>query len=826
MDDRFEERNEELLEREVDRDTEKFEQQLDRMDDIRERQEERNETLSNEMRSLDRENISKEGFDNKLNIEISVREGMELPREDLGRPVSLKLVTEERKDGKFEHKIDEKSLASVKLYDGNKLSDYIDQRTSFTTNERIEGDKLDVKLAVFDEKGEAFYRSPIERKEPEIIDPKDRFDTKELERIETKLSEKGEITFREAELRDEYRRISEERPELKLPEINPIERAPIDRELERMEISKGALEVMDVLRDAGYKADLVGGCVRDGALGRPAKDEDITTNLQPDRVIDLFERENYRVVPTGLEHGTVTVMVPDRDNDNKLVGYEITTYRIDGESRDQRHPDSVTFVDDIRKDMERRDLTINAMAYNPREGLTDYFGGMKDLRDKTIQTVGNADDRFKEDALRMMRAVRFSAQLDFKIADNVRDAISDRHEDIRNVSKERVHDELCKILKSDNPAEGLRNLHELQLMKEVAPTLDRCFDERDGRQDNPYHSYTIGEHTLRVVENCPNDLVTRMAALGHDLGKFETRTTDERGTDHFIGHPERSKELLSELMTDLKFTTRERTEAVRLVELHESRLEPNREDINRFIIKNPDITPETFDRLIDLQKADIYGQNPDMIGDRVERLEEVRSLYHEITSGPYRESDLAINGRDIMDIRENSKGEPIEFRGQEIKEAKHELLAYVLKDQSRNNYTELRNYLLENSKQIKNNALERSTEIKDSERKSLKETASERSELTKCERNLAHLDREKVQEAYDKYRETGERDKILTQWESLNQRYDELTSVLYEKGRLNEEEMREYLERTNDQRDEDKFSSTTFSSKDSSPFQAIKEGKR
>ena len=825
MDDRFNERNEELLEREINRDDEKFEERLDRMSEMREQQNARNESLQNDMRSLDRENISREGLDNKLNIQISVKDGLELPREDLGKSVTLKLISEER-NGQFEYKIDEKSLQSVKLHDGSKLSEYIDTKISFMLNERIEGDKLETRLAVFDEKNEAFFRSPVEIGRENPVDIKDKFDVKELERIETKLLEKGELTFRESELRDEYRRTLEERPELKLPEISPIERAPLDRELERMEISKGAIEVMDVLRDAGYKADLVGGCVRDGALGRPAKDEDITTNLQPDKVIDLFERENYRVIPTGIEHGTVTVMMPDRENDNKLIGYEITTYRIDGESRDQRHPDYVTFVDDIKKDMERRDLTINAMAYNPRDGLTDHFGGMRDLRDRTIQTVGDPNERFKEDALRMMRAVRFSAQLDFKIADNVRDSISNRHEDIRNVSKERIHDELCKILKSNNPSDGLRNLQELGLMRDIAPNIDRCFDEREGRQENPYHSYTIGEHTLKVVENCPNDIVTRMAALGHDLGKFETRTTDKNGVDHFIGHPERSKELLHELMTDLKFTTKERDEATKLVELHEGRLEPTRDDISRFILKNPDVKPETFDRLIDLQKADIYGQNPEMIGDRIDKLEEVRSLYHEITSGPYRDSDLAINGREIMEIRENSKGEPITYRGSEIKEAKQELLAYVLKDQTKNNYVELRNYLLENSKQIKNNALEKNKELKDSEKKQIKQDHKERAELTKCERNIIAVDRDQLRESYDRFKETGIKDKALTQWEKFNERYDELSQTLYEKGRLNNDEIREYLERTSDERNEDKKSSSTFSSKDSNAFQIIKNGKR
>lgn len=237
------------------------------------------------------------------------------------------------------------------------------------------------------------------------------------------------------------------------------ERPALDRDLERIEVTEGAYKVIDVLHREG-NADLVGGCVRDAMLGMKPKDEDITTNLTPDRVTDLFEREGLKVIPTGIEHGTVTVMVPRKDG--KLEGYEITTYRIDGASSDQRHPDSVSFTDDIREDMSRRDFTINAMAFDPRaEGedrIKDFYGGREDLEKGIIRTVGNPEDRIKEDALRMMRAVRFCAQKDMEADDKLKDAIRDNAKDIERVSKERINMELTKILESDRPGKDRKSV--------------------------------------------------------------------------------------------------------------------------------------------------------------------------------------------------------------------------------------------------------------------------------------------------------------------------------------------------------------------------------
>jgi tRNA nucleotidyltransferase (CCA-adding enzyme) len=469
-------------------------------------------------------------------------------------------------------------------------------------------------------------------------------------------------------------------------------------ETKNIKISKGALEAIEVLENAGFKADLVGGCVRDSILGREAKDEDITTNLQPEEVLKLFKNKGYRVIPTGLQHGTVTVMIK---NEGEYVGYEITTYRIDGEYEDSRHPNNVTFVDDIRLDMERRDLTINAMAYNPKRGLTDHFGGINDLDAKIIRTVGSPVERFKEDALRMMRAIRFSAQLGFSIAEEVKDAIKNNAKDINNVSSERIHDELIKILKSPNPSKGIKALYELNLLKEILPEFEKCFDDKLGRQNNPWHIYSVGEHTLKALENTPNDLIVRMAALCHDLGKPVVRTTDEEGIDHFYKHPIVSTELTYSLMKRLKFTNKERDAVVTLVKLHDYRFVAERKCLEKFIIKHPEVTPELFEKLIVLQKADNLGQNPELTKGRIDLLNEIYDIYKEIVAGPYRECDLAINGNDIMSISSTLKGEEIKLENKEIRIAKQMLLEFVIKDSSRNTKEELITFVRREAKNIK-----------------------------------------------------------------------------------------------------------------------------
>lgn len=240
-------------------------------------------------------------------------------------------------------------------------------------------------------------------------------------------------------------------------------------------------KIIHTIEDAGYEAFAVGGCVRDSLLFRTPDDWDITTSAKPEEVKRLFKK----TIDTGIQHGTVTVMLHH-------AGYEVTTYRIDGEYADARHPKEVTFTANLSEDLRRRDFTINAMAYNDRSGIVDDFHGMEDLKSGVLRAVGDPTERFEEDALRMMRAVRFSAQLDYEIEEKTREAIKALAKNLEQISAERIQVELVKLVKSSHP-EKLRDLYETGITAVIMPEFD-CMMETE--QNNPHHKYSVGEHTI------------------------------------------------------------------------------------------------------------------------------------------------------------------------------------------------------------------------------------------------------------------------------------------------------------------------------------------
>lgn len=319
--------------------------------------------------------------------------------------------------------------------------------------------------------------------------------------------------------------------------------------------------IINKLEDAGYEAYAVGGCVRDTILGRKPLDWDITTSAKPPFIKSCFKR----TIDTGIQHGTVTVMLKD-------TGYEVTTYRIDGEYEDSRHPKSVEFTNSLRLDLERRDFTVNAMAYNDKAGLVDEFGGIQDLKDGIIRCVGDAKSRFSEDALRMLRAVRFSGQLGFDIEKNTWYAIADMAKNLEAVSARRIMAELGKLLISDNPGK-IREAYQTGLTKVFMPELDKVME---AEQHNPHHIYTVGEHCIRsagimvqffnpdrVIDRgmynyIPTSVLKKaadftsdidrkhklmlcLAMLLHDIAKPEVMVIDENGIGHFHGHPQRGR---------------------------------------------------------------------------------------------------------------------------------------------------------------------------------------------------------------------------------------------------------------------------------------------
>ena len=289
----------------------------------------------------------------------------------------------------------------------------------------------------------------------------------------------------------------------------------------RIQIPEKGSQIINGLTQAGFEAYIVGGCVRDAILGRSATDWDITTNAKPEQVKALFPR----TIDTGIQHGTVTVMLG-------RTGFEVTTYRIDGEYQDGRHPEKVTFTRNLLEDLKRRDFTINAMAYNETEGLIDAFDGFEDLRNRQIRCVGDPTERFTEDALRILRAVRFAAQLDFTIEEKTLQAISEFAPNLSKISAERIQTEIVKLLTSDHP-QTWRTLYETGITSVILPEFDVCMVTP---QNNPHHCYYVGEHILQALPQVEPDKVLRLAILLHDIGKPKVRNTDEDEVDHFTNH--------------------------------------------------------------------------------------------------------------------------------------------------------------------------------------------------------------------------------------------------------------------------------------------------
>ena len=313
------------------------------------------------------------------------------------------------------------------------------------------------------------------------------------------------------------------------------------------------MNILSRLNTDGFSAFVAGGAVRDTIMGKTPHDYDIATSARPEEVKKLFRR----TIDTGIKHGTVTVV-------HNKTGYEVTTFRTDGEYSDGRHPQSVCFVDDAREDCARRDFTINAMMYLPKTGIIDYFGGQHDIENKIIRCVGNPEKRFKEDALRMLRAIRFSAVLSFRIEDETWKAIKKCAVLIKKVSHERILEEVNKILLSENP-DYIRKLHECGLLQYIMPELERCFGEP---QRNKYHIYDVGEHIMHTVKCTPNDLVLRWAALMHDIGKPKTRRFESGGKVSFHHHDAVGAKMTRKRLKALHFDHHMVEDVSELVNLH------------------------------------------------------------------------------------------------------------------------------------------------------------------------------------------------------------------------------------------------------------------
>lgn len=430
--------------------------------------------------------------------------------------------------------------------------------------------------------------------------------------------------------------------------------------------------IIDTIMEAGYEAYAVGGCIRDSILLREPSDWDITTSASPYQVKELFRR----TLDTGIKHGTVTVML-DKE------GFEVTTYRIDGEYEDGRHPKEVTFTRNLTEDLKRRDFTINAMAYNEKDGLVDIFGGLEDIRRRTVRCVGNPLERFSEDALRMMRAVRFSAQLGYRIEEETSNAIRVLASDLKKISAERIQTELVKLLTSPHP-DYLRMAYETGITKVVLPEFDLCMITE---QKNPHHCYTVGEHTLVAMQAVRADKVLRLAMLFHDMGKPLCVTTDEEGIDHFHGHPSVSEEIAGNVLHRLKFDNDTIYMVKKLVKYHDQYIEPQPKNVRRAIRK---MGEDVFPLLLEVKEADVQAQSDFLREKKEKNLKDVRDVYQRILEENQCVSlkTLAINGKDLID---QTGMKP----GKELGEVLNELLDLVTEDPARNT----REYLLKAAKE-------------------------------------------------------------------------------------------------------------------------------
>ena len=422
---------------------------------------------------------------------------------------------------------------------------------------------------------------------------------------------------------------------LQIPEIKIGESCMVIRLPEKVKY------IISKLTGEGFEAYSVGGCIRDSLLGRNPEDWDITTSARPEQVKRLFRR----TVDTGIRHGTVTVMMGED-------GFEVTTYRLDGVYEDNRHPKEVTFTTELVEDLSRRDFTINALAYNDEDGLVDTFQGLSDLENGLIRAVGDPNERFSEDALRIMRAVRFSAQLNFEIERETFAAIRPKAENLRNISAERIRVELVKLLCSKHP-EKLLTLSECGITAVILPEFDR---ELATGQNNKHHMYDVGRHTIEALKHSTtyddrlseqDRTVLRLTMLLHDMGKPDCHTRDADGTDHFKGHSEVSVKIADDILRRLKFDNKTIDQVLTLVRYHDHRHEITPGSVRRTIVK---IGEELMPLWFLVRRCDTMGQSVYIREEKLSEIDEFERVYREILSERDCLSlkDLAVKGQDLI----------------------------------------------------------------------------------------------------------------------------------------------------------------------------------
>lgn len=399
-----------------------------------------------------------------------------------------------------------------------------------------------------------------------------------------------------------------------------------------LKISPSAQKAIEMLNRAGYEAYVVGGCVRDMVMGIEPSDFDITTSAFPHEILSVFQGQ--RTIETGIKHGTVTVLLEGEP-------LEITTYRIDGDYLDNRHPQSVSFTRNLENDLSRRDFTMNALVYNGTDGVGDYFGGIPDVENKIIRAIGDPTKRFCEDALRILRGIRFASTLGFKVEEKTKRAMLECKHLLHNISPERISVEINKLLLGKNVKSVILEYYEI--LGELCPE----FIKMNGfNQQNRHHVYDVLEHTAIAVENTPPILRLRLAMLFHDTGKVHTFFTDEKGEGHFFGHAQKSTEIVKEYLEKYRYDNQTRDAVLSLVEHHDMVTELDEVLIKKRLNR---IGKEQFLDLIKIQRADNSAQSPEF--DRTEYFDSLENMTNElIAQSCFGLSSLAVNGNDMKSL--------------------------------------------------------------------------------------------------------------------------------------------------------------------------------
>ena len=418
-------------------------------------------------------------------------------------------------------------------------------------------------------------------------------------------------------------------------------------------LSQGAKKALDLLHSGGYEAYIVGGSVRDMIMGARANDFDITTNATPSDMKRVFD--GYYTVDTGIKHGTITFVYEKEP-------IEITTYRIDGEYKDSRHPESVKFTKNLENDLSRRDFTVNALVYNENEGIIDLFGGQNDIKNKILKAIGDPKKRFEEDALRILRGVRFASQLGFEIEENTKKAMIECAHLLHNISSERINTEISKFLLGKNVKKAL--LDNYEIIGEIIPEIK----EMHGfEQNSKYHIYDVLTHTAVAIESVAPILHLRLTMLLHDTGKPKTYSQDENGQGHFYGHAKISAEIAEDFLNKYRYDNQTKEKVLKLVKIHDTPIELDRVFIKKRMNR---LGKDLFLDLLKVKRADNLAQNPKHFW--LDKLDKFDIIAKEIIEeNCFTLSSLDVNGSDLITLG---------FCGKEIGNTLNTLLLEVIEE--------------------------------------------------------------------------------------------------------------------------------------------------